>query len=469
MAARENQGLQAALIVFVMLTIILIVTTYLFFSSYSEQREKAKAMAEQKSSADQAAQTALAEFDRIKTVIGAAQTDQIEAIEEAANKDLETHGEGLPDSEQNYRALVARLADQVRKSEAEKAELTAEAQALRDKLAANDLAAEDEVAQYKTKLDETAADLESERGKFGEDRGRLTQQMDAIRKQFESTQAQAEQESRTSGERIASLSKELGRSESLRIDLQNKEQREREASEYPDGKVTRVSQRSRLAWLDIGSADGLKTQTTFVVVGHDEGNPNRTEPKAKLEVIRLLDDHHSEARIVEDDLSDPIMPGDNVFSIVWEAGHREHFALAGLMDIDGDGEDDRERLRDLIALNGGVIDAEAGLDGGKTGELSIHTKYLVEGERPQSEGGNVQGWTDLRGEADRLGVRTIGLAEFLRYMGYEREQSAVNLGKFADPSDFRPRLPNGVQRVMPGSETPRDLRKPRGAVREVPY
>ena len=41
--ARENQGLQIGLIVFVMLTIILGVTTYLFFRQYEEADGRTKA------------------------------------------------------------------------------------------------------------------------------------------------------------------------------------------------------------------------------------------------------------------------------------------------------------------------------------------------------------------------------------------------------------------------------------------
>ncbi len=40
--ARENQGLQIALIIFVMLTLALSVTTYLFFSQYQESAEEAR-------------------------------------------------------------------------------------------------------------------------------------------------------------------------------------------------------------------------------------------------------------------------------------------------------------------------------------------------------------------------------------------------------------------------------------------
>ncbi len=40
MAARENQGLQIALIIFVMLTIVLSVTTYIFFDNYKKEKQE---------------------------------------------------------------------------------------------------------------------------------------------------------------------------------------------------------------------------------------------------------------------------------------------------------------------------------------------------------------------------------------------------------------------------------------------
>ena len=72
MAARENQGLQIALIIFVMLTIVLIVTTYLFFSNYSDQRDKAKALAQDNSDKDTKMRQAIAETDDLKNLVGAA-------------------------------------------------------------------------------------------------------------------------------------------------------------------------------------------------------------------------------------------------------------------------------------------------------------------------------------------------------------------------------------------------------------
>ena len=66
MAARENQGLQIALIIFVILTIMLIVTTYMFFSSYSSERDKAKSPGKHEQHQEQAARKAIAEAEAIK-------------------------------------------------------------------------------------------------------------------------------------------------------------------------------------------------------------------------------------------------------------------------------------------------------------------------------------------------------------------------------------------------------------------
>ena len=126
------------------------------------------------------------------------------------------------------------------------------------------------------------------------------------------------------------------------------------------------------------------------------------------------------------------MPGDQIFSPTWEPGHPEHFALAGFMDIDGDADSDRQRIRDLILMNGGVIDEEVGDDGKRTGKMSVNTKYLVLGDEPGTvnEGSaTLTGWSEIQGEAQTLGTRMIPVSEFLDYMGYEPQQRTERWGK----------------------------------------
>ena len=463
MAARENQGLQIALIIFVMLTIVLIVTTYLFFRSYSDERDKGKSLAEQKASADQATQKAIVDADEMKNLIGAAQTETVEAAKEASKKEMQSFGEGLVESKQNYRGLVEHLVAKLRKFETANTDSTAKVAELNAKLKTDAAAASGEVAKLSEQLNSTAADLEKERKTFGEKRTEITGEKDLLAAGFETTRKEHEKLVQKSSEQISTLSTRLGRADQLLDALRSKEQVDQKANEVADGKVTRVSQRSRLVWLNVGPADGLRRQTSFAVVAPEDGNPIKSKPKGTIEVIRFTDAHQAEARIVDDDLSNPIMVGDHIFSVVWDAGRPEHFALAGKLDIDGDGESDHARLRDLVAINGGIIDAEVGDDGTRSGQMSINTKYLVLGDRPDDTSKDRESYGKILGEAQELGVKTLKVAEFVDYMGYQDENRTVNLGNSAKASDFKPRLPGDVQRVVPGNVLPRDPRKSRGA------
>lgn len=468
MAARENQGLQIALIIFVMLTIVLIVTTYLFFRNYSDERDKAKSLTQKNGDLETKMRQAIAETDDLKGLVGAAQSEGLDAVKESAKKELQTHGEGLPESKQTYRALVEHLVTKLRKYEAANADLAAKSNELNDKLKTNDQAAQAEVAKFTAQLDTTAADLEKERKTFGDDRTKITGQKDQLAAQSEATRQEHEKLSQKSVDQISTLTGQLGRAEQLLTDLRNKEDLEKKANEYPDGKITFVDQRARTVWLNVGRADGLRERTSFVIVAPEDGNPIKSKPKGSVEVVRLTEPHQAEARIVEDDLSNPIMPGDSIFSIVWDAGRSEHFALAGKLDIDGDGESDGGRVRELISINGGIVDAEVADDGARTGEMSINTKYLVLGEKPDAESKDRDSYGKIFTEAQTLGVQTKPLAEFLDYLGYKDEHRTVNLGRFAKPADFKPRLPEGRQRIIPGSTTPKDLRKPRAATESAP-
>ena len=65
-----------------------------------------------------------------------------------------------------------------------------------------------------------------------------------------------------------------------------------------------------------------------------------------------------------------------------QAAQRTRVAIAGMIDIDGDGESDLETVRRLIALNGGVIDAEIHVGEESRGQLQRSTHYVIVGELP---------------------------------------------------------------------------------------
>ncbi|MEX2112947.1 MAG: hypothetical protein WD845_07160 [Pirellulales bacterium] len=461
MAARENQGLQIALIIFVMLTIVLIVTTFVFFNSYKEGQERIKQLEADNSTKDQAARTAVEESSRIKGLFDP-KVENTEAVEEAAKQDFEKYGKGLAEADQNYRALVAHVNKELVTANNSITEITAQKKELADKLAAEEAATKKAIDEYTTTIAQVTQDMQARQKQFGEFEEQMNQDKGDLSSKFEETRKRFDELTQTSSSQITTLGGQLEKLQRLLEVMNDEKNRVTTANEVPDGKVNWVNQRSRSVWINVGSADGLRRQTAFSIYPDVTANPAEAESKGKIEVTHLMGPHMAEARIVEDDLSDPIMPGDRIFSPTWEPGRAEHFALVGLMDIDDDGSDDRQMIRNLIVANGGVIDEEIGLDGTRTGEMSVNTKFLIHGDQPKAEQDSpqLQGWSDIHGEADTLGVKQISVHAFLDYMGYEPQERTVGLGARSKSADFKPRLPEGVQRVLPSNLGPQDMRRP---------
>jgi hypothetical protein len=463
MAARENQGLQIALIIFVILTIILIVTTYMFFSSYQKEKESNKALAVDNTTKDTSARNANEEATLLKSLIGAGASDKTAEVEAQTKKDVETFGKGIPEASRNYRFLVEQLGTELKTANKSIAELTAQNKGLADKIKTDEAAKEAEIAKYKETLDKTAADLKEQRETFGQDRQTITGEKTELANKFAAKRKEHEELAAQSKAQLASLSEDKAKLRGTLDRLNDEKQRAQKANEVPDGKVTWINQVSRTVWINLGADDGLRRQISFSVFDRDDSNPVEGTQKGKIEVVRLIQPHLAEARIVEDNLANPIMPGDHIFSPAWEPGRVEHFALAGFMDIDGDGVDDRQRVRDIISLNGGVIDAEAMDDGKKTGKVTLNTKYVVLGEQPKAKAEGktdaINAYSEIYDEAKNYGIKTMPVNEFLDYMGYKAQERTVALGRNANSADFKPRLPDGVQRTMPGSIRSKDRRK----------
>jgi hypothetical protein len=228
-----------------------------------------------------------------------------------------------------------------------------------------------------------------------------------------------------------------------------------------DGRISWVNQNGTV-WINLGEADSLRRQITFSVFDTDQRDAAKAKKKGSIEVTRILGDHLAEARITQDDARNPILTSDQVYSQVWERGNKLHFALTGIIDLDGDGQSDLQLARDLIELNGGVVDSYIGEEGNVVGNMSVVTRYLVLGEYPEEARKTAvrEGWQSMNEEASDFGVEVITLDEFLNQMGYQTSDRAVELsggsqssGSETDSSDassaFRPRSPGGVPLPTP--------------------
>jgi hypothetical protein len=229
----------------------------------------------------------------------------------------------------------------------------------------------------------------------------------------------------------------------------------------PDGEISLVNQRNGTVWIDVGRADHLNPLTTFAVYPADITNLGKGAKKASIEVTQILDDHLAEARILDDKITDPIMPGDKIHTPIWNPGDKRHFALAGFMDVDGDGKNNLQLLRNLIKMNGGIVDCDVDEKGKINGEISIQTRYLVLGDKPSEKGdpAGVAGYSKIRGDAENLGIQKISMSELLERMGYKPQSHVVSFGNGANPNDFKPKPESGVNRVSAGNVS--DIYKPR--------
>lgn len=456
--ARENQGLHIALIIFVALTLVLGVTTFMFFRKYEEASIKAKANEEQAKTERLKAENAEKDNAELKRLIGAGSSDNMDVIHEEFKKQMETYAANVEESARDYRKVLEYLFTAVRTKDTRIAELQV---ALQDEKTARELVEaikQTQLDQYKTAQATAEKDLAEERGKFDEDRQAINQQKTALAQKFDKSQKDAvavmdnvKQNLDEQKKRIGTLEKSLkGRSEELAKVTQT-------TFEAPDGQISWVRQRDGVVWVNLGHADGLTRQTTFAVYSADATDIAKAEKKADIEVTQVLGEHLAEARVIEDKIADPILPGDLVHTPIWTPGERQEFALTDGMDVDGDGKSDREIVRNLITMSGGVIVAELDDAGKRSGKMDTNTRFLILGRKHDENTTTDLGAARVKmlNEAGMLGVQTVELSELLKKMGWKNQTPVVRYGQGANPDDFRPRLPDGeMQRVSTGNVSP---------------
>ena len=482
MAKNESQGLQIALILFVMLTVVLAVTTFMYYRQVAEAQKREDAAVAQKKSAEDARDAALYFNQYLKHILGAAPIPEAEfsqllpsvlgdaemaAIHAQYEKDMKT-GEA---KQRSYQTLFTNLLPEIQKLNSANTDLNTKNADLareRDDARTTEKARADLAeSNYKTAKDEYDVNIKAETDKYNVAVTEKDAQLADFSKARADLTTQIAQNPKTISERDSNI-RDLGNT----IALQTKriEELRDEPFESPDGQVTWVNQRSGTVWINLGLSDGLRRQTAFSVyqqdamnvathtgpakAGEEETTSRRMvdERKGMIEVTRVIDQHLAEARIVEDFAADPILPGDQIFSPSWKPGRQTRFALVGFMDIDDDRRSDRDLIRNIITMNGGRIDAEVHDDGAVEGELSAETRYLVRGVQPDGSDPKVlAAYSTINGQADELGVPKIELQELLEQMGYKTEVRTVGLGKNADPQQFKPQPAEGSARKSTGN------------------
>jgi hypothetical protein len=496
MASREGQGMQIAVILFAMLTVVLAITTYIFYAESSKLSDQLKAEQEKYASADKGQKSAnyrltalmytmgmktLPDVEAAKTQAGGTADAEVEKWLTDYRTDMKLIGDDEKNPKENYRTLVNRLLLTIN----QKNDTVTTTNAT---LVSTQQQKDQQIADATTAKQTAETNLKAAQDDYANARQQLQDQLNQKTKEMNDLVVKFDADLKAEKTRGDDLQNKLNKLiedyrlaqqqiSALRADRDRLAQDQGANLDNPDGQIIWVNQRQRLVWINLGSADYLNRQMTFSVYSKEQASSFmlRTRPKldgtgteraavlqskGRIEVVRILGPNQAECRILEDSPSDPIVPGDWIQTPAWAPGQQLHFAIVGFVDLDGDRQSDRDLLHNLITINGGVIDAELTESGERIGAITVKTRYYVVAKQPEDKGYAIafrdasayqSQLNSMDSDRDRFGVQMISLEQLLERMGWKPEEKTVGLGGTSDvgPTGFRRRTPPGEKAAAP--------------------
>lgn len=484
MASREGQGMQIAVILFALVTVVLAITTYIFYAESNKLRDQLKAAQETASANDKGQKVAMYKLTALMYTMGLKTSSDVEAAKGQAGGaedpdvtkwiaqfkgDVALVGDDPANPKENYISMFNSLLTTINKKNLSVAEITKAIETMQKQK-------DEEITNLKAANKKLEGDLQAAITAYNAEKTKLADQNAQQAKQMNDQKAQADEQKKIADASIADLNNQVAALNKDKGTLQNSissAQTELEKLradqgvnfDNPDGLIIWVSQRQRLTWINLGSSDGLMRQMTFSVFSKEQASAFKMEErnkgegntiervatldsKGRIEVVRILGEHQAECRILEDKASDPILPGDWIQTPAWSPGQHFGFALGGEMDVDGDGLDDIELIKNLIRTNGGTIDAELKSDGSIDGTITVQTRYFVEGKLPtdsvDADAKKVlDGLVSMENQRKLHGAEKLSVGELLERMGWKPEEKTVGLSGRSDvgSGQFRKRSP----------------------------
>ncbi|MEK6259654.1 MAG: hypothetical protein AABP62_13635 [Planctomycetota bacterium] len=522
MAAASNKpgAVHYALIVFVMMSVILGITTYMFHREYSDRAAKITELEGKTGTQTTLIKKYDDEIQALKKKTGR-NFEQVEDPANAANantvigaivKDLADFGKDLAGT--TYAETLQKLREALDAASTDAGSKTAAIATLQKEMNDQKTRLNAQIDTHRKAQEKAEADLRNLVASRDEKLNAKQTEIDRNKADINQLVGELAQEKEGREKQVKKLQEDLTQLET-RIDiLQDKNNvLSGVRFEQPDGLIVAVNNTSRTVVINLGEKDQLKPRMTFSIYPIDnralgaeldelksnvdesykDGRINITERddrkqvlsftgmKGKIEVTRLLGPHSAEARIIEEDLYRPMVPGDVVYTPTWSPGLIERISIIGDIDLDGDGKSDREQFHQFLSVSGVVIDNEVDDAGERLpadGKITVQTKFLVLGNIPDradivndSEKARVDKLishlAELRKEARVNGVRIVKLNDFLAHVGFQAKRRMFR------PGDDKPYSLNSgvlkpiVNEPLGDSASSRDVFRPRSVPQQV--
>jgi hypothetical protein len=491
----SKQGLIITMVGFILLSIILGVTTYY---GYAGQAEFQKSAADAKKEADAAKKdrdwykfVAL----RMRGYTGDLSKQENEEmtvkLEQYQSNQLSGDDKAIIDSlfkelnarlaNETYRVKVARLEEELKNAQTSlqnEKNLLAKERAEHARLMEVKVA---EVQQFEANLKKAEDDNLAGQKKAALDLTTRLQELDGVSDELAKTKKQTATEKQTLNKDKTRLSEEIKDQRNAIVKFQEAiKPPDLQKFSTPKGKIVSLDPRGQLAWIDLGEADHIRNQQglTFSIFGQGTAGRGSKERKGALEVVNVMGPHLSMAKITEtvDPRTNPMQTGDLLVNPAWSPTMQGHVAIAGLIDLAGDGRDHSDEFKRNLQKQNVVVDAYLDLkEATIKGKMDVKTDYLIVGEPPDfsstttfREGDTrferktdiMDKMTTMQVEAREKGITVVPLRRFVEITGYQLPQGARSTTGFSYESRIPRSSANGSAQERPGKkEKPKEEKK----------
>lgn len=186
----------------------------------------------------------------------------------------------------------------------------------------------------------------------------------------------------------------------------------------PVGRILGANMALDFAFVNLGSRHGVVEGMRFSVYPPATVFQPGLRPKGVVEIKRV-EDLRSQARVVRQNLADPIVTGDLLVNIAFDpTGYKPTFVMVRFIDIDGDNIDDRDEVITIIREQGGTVLAP------DPRAVSVDTDFILIGEE-WNYGDPTQRLFHERDQpvmdiAERRSITQLDVDTFLNYVGFPK-------------------------------------------------
>jgi hypothetical protein len=472
----NKQGLIIALVCFVLLSVILGVFTWFGYSDQANLQANEKKAKDEKAAIEKDREYYKAQALILRSFAGyPPQGKEKDDVPVLYDKFDSLSGEGKEEVSNLFKLLNGNLGwDKTKKQPLNTyaqqiATLTTELNAAHARLEKADRDLKKAQDEYATQVATKDAEVQDWRKKFQDAQGSHVQEQKKLAERYKQQIDELDKVSQELGETkrkaedtATATAKQFKRLEAEKKDYEaqvNKIKRQMAPPDLqkfstPKARIVRVGPRGEMAYVDIGSADNVRPEQglTFSIFGQGANSRPGNERKGALEIVDVLGPHYAAGRITEtaDPTRNPIMVGDVLVNPNWTPGMRDHVAVAGIIDLTGDGRDSTAEFMNTLKRQGTVIDAYLDLSdlSVKGDGMTAETSYLVMGEVPEFGGTFrfesspevdrkqkiISAMSQMQEGANRLGVPVVPLRRFVALTGYKLPPAGARGARVGTPA-----------------------------------